>query len=294
VEDGDSMIRKILGGIITIFFMAALASPIFAANYPKYFNRELNDYAGIINEEDKNEIVNAVKELKNKSGVIVTVLTIEAVEKYEPGKNPDDFAKEIFDEWNMGKKGILVIFSFQDKELKILTGTAYGNRMEKNIAAIQEGIIKPYFQKELYSKGIKAGTLELISLVSQRGIIVLGYWFEKEKFILSAVIGAIIIFFILAALSFMIQKEKGWGFIVFRVIFGLLGILISLIMFGMVNGDHSNRHRYYNREEDFFNMYDKDTFSLTYGGFWSWFGFRPPEIKRDELKRGGGSKGSWK
>ncbi|WP_373897703.1 YgcG family protein [Haloimpatiens sp. FM7315] len=116
----------------------------------------VNDYADMIDENTKENLVSTGKELEDKTGAQLVVVTIKSL----GDENIEDYANKLFRKWGIGEKnkdnGLLILISKEDRKWKVEVGTGlegaitdiYSSRV-MNDEYVKEA------RKENYSEGIK-------------------------------------------------------------------------------------------------------------------------------------------
>jgi len=115
----------------------------------------VQDFANILNEEEKSEIIDMAKKLDEETEAQVGVLTVDSLND----SDIDNFSNEAFREYGLGSKelnnGILIILAIKEKQIRIEVG--YG--LEVRVTDIKSGEIldnyaTPYLKEKKYDKAI--------------------------------------------------------------------------------------------------------------------------------------------
>ena len=155
------LLKNKLSVSIIIFFLILIVSIPCLVNgqskIPEPTNlKYVNDYVGVIDNESKNYIAALGKELEEKTGAQMTVVTINSLE----GKDVESYANELFRTWGIGQKdkdnGLLVLLSMQDKKWRVEVGRGLeGAITDIYSARVMDNIAKPLFKQGKYGEGLK-------------------------------------------------------------------------------------------------------------------------------------------
>jgi uncharacterized protein len=134
--------------------------------FPKPVDKCVNDFAGLINTEDKKKIKLLCEEIVKDESAVIVVVTIDSIPKVKKEyKNPVTFGTALFNKWGIGRKGVndgvLIFISKNDKQIAIVTGllTRYFLPDSEASKILSEYII-PRFKKGNFGAGIIAGIIE--------------------------------------------------------------------------------------------------------------------------------------
>lgn len=140
-----------------------------AQSYPEPSDLSVNDFAGIIDDETEQRLVEKLDALRAETDVELVVLTLSRQEMFAPDLSLKDFARGIFDEWGIGDKkrddGILVLVLRGDQAMRIALGKAYGKKADKASDKAVEQSFLPAFREDRYQQGIENGVTDLIENV---------------------------------------------------------------------------------------------------------------------------------
>lgn len=244
--------RLFLYYFLFIFIILSVSSSI-GANYPKRFNKQINDYGNVLKEEDKKIITDTIKKLETETKIDLTLLTIDSVSTYQ-GVTIEKLGKIIFKNWQIGgtenSRGILVLFALNDRQIRIQMGPAYGNTMDKDMKNIVDKTVNTFFINELYSAGLKSLIENVANTAPGAGVTLGGTWINisKEKLVWYTGIGLVVIFYILAVISYAKDNKQGWGYwVIFYtgiVLITTITVLLTILLSGG-RGHYHNRHHSY-------------------------------------------------
>ena len=114
----------------------------------------VTDNANVLKDETKDYIVTYSDFLKDKEKIDYYVVTLKSVE----GINLKEYTDYIYDSFNMNEKGLLIVFSKSDRQLRIKTGIKLSKIIPDDV--IEEYInsyFMPYLKDEDWNSGIKNG-----------------------------------------------------------------------------------------------------------------------------------------
>lgn len=162
--------RKLMKIIILWIALVLLSLTSYAAsNYPDptdiFF---VNDFAGVLNQTTKDNIASLGKQLEDKTGAQVVLVTINSLD----GQDIDSYANELFTKWGIGQKekdnGILILNSVGDRMLRIEVGYGLeGAVTDIKTADIREQYMNPYLKENNYNAGLYSGYTALVSEVAR-------------------------------------------------------------------------------------------------------------------------------
>ena len=114
----------------------------------------VTDNANVLKDETKDYIVTYSDFLKDKEKIDYYVVTLKSLE----GINLEEYTDYIYDSFNMNEKGLLIVFSKSDRQLRIKTGIKLSKIIPDDV--IEEYInsyFMPYLKDEDWNSGIKNG-----------------------------------------------------------------------------------------------------------------------------------------
>ena len=114
----------------------------------------VTDNANVSKDETKDYIVTYSDFLKDKEKIDYYVVTLKSLE----GINLKEYTDYIYDSFNMNEKGLLIVFSKSDRQLRIKTGIKLSKIIPDDV--IEEYInsyFMPYLKDEDWNSGIKNG-----------------------------------------------------------------------------------------------------------------------------------------
>ena len=159
-------IPKIL--ILFILIPLAIIPSSMAANpFPKPQGL-VNDFAGVIPQEDEKTLVALTGELLQKTGVPVVVVTMPDI----GGAEYNDYANRLYSAWGIGKtgedKGVLVFLTVKERKMRIETGYGVeGILPDGLVGEIRDRYMIPYFKENRFGEGLLNGTHALSQVIAK-------------------------------------------------------------------------------------------------------------------------------
>jgi uncharacterized protein len=145
--------RSLLGALL---FLAAVRPAAAIVHLPPPEDRSVHDFAGVLSPEAVSRMEARHKELFDKTGVALVVVTVKNLD----GEPIDDFAVRTAKEWGVGKKGqdrgIVVALSTGDRRVYIATGYGVeGYLPDGKIGGILDEYVIPQLRQNDWSGGIE-------------------------------------------------------------------------------------------------------------------------------------------
>lgn len=221
--------------------LVLLVKPVFA--YPKPIGF-VNDFADVLSSEFEENLENKLTSFRDQQGPEVVVVTVKTLE----GDVVENYAVELFNQWNIGKKGedngVLFLVAIEDRKMRIEVGYgAEANLNDAKAGRIIRNTIAPEFKNEDYEAGIEKGTEEIIAslkgLESEESPALLTSE-DVDLFTIFAIFFFSGIFIYLVA--FLARSKSWWaggviGFIIgiitsltVGIILGLIGLILDYIL----------------------------------------------------------------
>ncbi|MBI3245440.1 MAG: TPM domain-containing protein [Deltaproteobacteria bacterium] len=128
----------------------------------------VSDFAGVIDPSTRLQLTNLLRELQEKTGVEIAVVTVDTTQPL----SPFDYAMKVAEAWKPGAKGkdngVVFLVATKDRKMFIVTGYGVeGALPDGKVGAIQDEYIVPAFKQGDYSRGIVEGTRVMASLIAQ-------------------------------------------------------------------------------------------------------------------------------
>ena len=122
--------------IFLFIILLLVFTQIFALKVPKLIGH-INDYAGILSQQEKNTLERMLISVENKTSSQIVLLTIPSLK----GESLEDFSLNVVETWKIGQKefdnGILLLIAMKERKIRIEVG--YG--LEHIITDAKSGFI---------------------------------------------------------------------------------------------------------------------------------------------------------
>ena len=155
----------------TFFAACAFATPSIPPR-PSGSGIYVQDYAGVIKDADKRQMLSVGRNLDEKTTAQLAVVTVNSLED----QPIEDYALAILREWGIGQKeknnGVLIVVAVKDRTSRIEVGYGLeGVLPDGKTGRIQDEYMLPYFKQGDYSKGIKLGyTATAMTIAKSAGV----------------------------------------------------------------------------------------------------------------------------
>jgi len=153
--------RKLFFLLLIFFSLNAFADDI--PGYSSY----VNDYAGVITEKDKASMESVAKEVEDKTGAQIAVLTVKSMAPYA---SIEDFGMAVAEKWKVGQKdkdtGIIIILAMEERKVRIEVGYGLeGIFNDARAGRILDNTILPYFRGGDFSAGLRRGMFKIADTI---------------------------------------------------------------------------------------------------------------------------------
>ena len=136
----------------------------------------INDFAGVISPEHEEKMNLLARELLNKTGATVTVVTLKDI----GGANVDEFTSRLYEQWGVGKKGedrgAMLLIALKERKVRIEVGYGLEGIIPDGLAGqIRDEAMIPYLKKGDYGLGLLNGLSAVASIIAKdQGITLTG------------------------------------------------------------------------------------------------------------------------
>lgn len=217
----------------------------------------VNDYAGLLDEETKNYIINVNKKLYSQTGAQIVVVTVPSLE----GDSLEDYATELFRDFGIGDKtknnGLLLLLALKERQFRVEVGYGLeGILPDAKTGRIQDEYIIPYLKENEWNAGIKNGFNAFLEIISNEYNIEVGgetpvyVGGTVMEFQLSVFSGMLLIFEgIIAPIGFFIygvilqkskKKKAEKNKIKSRIIIGMFFIMFIFVILAVIGSNITN------------------------------------------------------
>lgn len=127
----------------------------------------VSDFAGVLDAGTKTRLANVIRELKEKTGAEIAVVTVRTTKP----ETAFDYGMAIAEQWKPGTKGkdngVVFLIATDDRELQILTGYGVeGPLPDGKVGEIRDRLVVPAFRAGDYARGIVDATTTMASLIA--------------------------------------------------------------------------------------------------------------------------------
>src|SRR3989344_4632689 len=226
----NSSMSKLLIFSFCIFFLPFIVFAYTSPGKPQGF---VNDFAGVLKAEEKQNIEIQLGELKKSTGAEVAVVTISSL----GDETIESYAVKRFQEWGIGEKGkdngLLILVALNDREARIEVG--YG--LEGTVTDLQAGqvvrlVMIPAFKEGKYGHGITGAAKAITDIISKspEAVVYSGTDTRSPSNPKNDIDFAALFFIVIIILNIMVRflgKTKSWW--LGGVVGGVVGAIIGLI-----------------------------------------------------------------
>jgi len=137
--------------------------------FPDYQSTTVNDFADLLTPAQEAALTQELDDLRNDTGVEMTVLTLATQADYAPGQTLETFATGLFNHWGIGdassNDGVLVLVIRDDRTLRVELGAAFGRDWDADVERVIDAHFLPAMSQDDFARGIQEGTEALIDLI---------------------------------------------------------------------------------------------------------------------------------
>src|SRR3989338_6796847 len=161
-----NQIRKfaLLTFLTFLFFFA----PRIYANHIPAPTGYVNDFAGVLTADQKNNLENSLRTFEQKSSNEIAIALVQSLN----GDSIENFTLKTFEEWKIGKKGkdngVLFLAAIEDRKMRIEVG--YGAEpflTDGEAGQILRDSVTPSFREGKYGEGVNRAVAAIEKELSQ-------------------------------------------------------------------------------------------------------------------------------
>ncbi len=128
----------------------------------------VNDFAGILSQKTKNDLIRLSSSVYNKTGVALVLATVPSLD----GDEIDDLTNKLYEKWGIGKKGVdegvLILLAMKERKIRIETGYGVeGYITDLQATRIRQNATTQYLARNQWDNGIAFMFISLIELIAQ-------------------------------------------------------------------------------------------------------------------------------
>lgn len=151
--------NKFLRFLTFFILLASFSCSIFAFasdNFPTPTSyKYINDYVGIIDNEQSKNIISIGKELEDKTGAQAVIVIVDSTNDVPI----EDYSNKLFRNWGIGQKGkdngLLILLALNDRKWRVEVGRGLEGAIPDALSnRIMESIAKPSFVEGNYAEGL--------------------------------------------------------------------------------------------------------------------------------------------
>jgi len=166
-KNKNALVKRAIARVGFVWVVLLAAQILWSMNVPALKGR-VNDYAGVLNSTQKEQLETLLQDAENKTSSQVVLLTVNSLE----GEALEVYSIKVVENWKIGQKefnnGVLVLLALAEKKIRIEVG--YG--LEPILTDMKTGyitreIILPYFKKGDYYGGLSQGLTAVTGLISR-------------------------------------------------------------------------------------------------------------------------------
>lgn len=172
-----SMRRTVLNNLYVLCVLCVLYLDFSAqTTTPKYppYTGHVNDFAGVINAQTKNDLEKLLTDFERASGAQIGVAIIRSLE----AQPIEDYANGLYRAWGIGgksgdnkDKGALLLIALDDRKTRLEVGYGLEGDMPDGLAGETIRKMRPYLQQQKYSEGVTVGVRTIVdTLCAKWGI----------------------------------------------------------------------------------------------------------------------------
>lgn len=135
---------------------------VHALDYPPSPNVRVNDYAGILQPPEKQELESILREHETTTSNQIVVAIFPTLEQ----ESLEDYVNRLFEKWAIGQKvnnnGVLLAIFLKERQVRIEVGYGLEGRLTDALSSrIIRNELAPDFRAGRYGAGIKKGVLAI-------------------------------------------------------------------------------------------------------------------------------------
>jgi uncharacterized protein len=136
---------------------------------PALTDRPVNDLAGVIDEAHASTIEAMCRELKQKSGDAVFVVTVKTI---APWGDIRQYAVKLFEKQGLGERGkdngLLVLLALEERRVWVEVGYGLEPYITDGFAGeTSRQVMTPFFRRGDYGEGLEAGVARLVGRIAE-------------------------------------------------------------------------------------------------------------------------------
>jgi uncharacterized protein len=151
--------------VVFSFFLVSLS--VGADKFPRP-QGAVNDFAGVISSRYERSMDLLAREVLQKTGVSVVVVTVKSIEDNDPA----DYANRLYEAWGIGTKGedkgVLIFLTLKERRIRIETGYGVeGILPDGRVGEVLDRYSVPYLKQGDYGKGLANAMAALSTIIAK-------------------------------------------------------------------------------------------------------------------------------
>ncbi|MBW1773980.1 MAG: TPM domain-containing protein [Deltaproteobacteria bacterium] len=161
-------VKRLFQFSLLLWGLLILACPS-AAEQPIPKSKGLvNDFAQVISPAYEQKIGTITRELLQKTGIPVVVVTMPDI----GGAEYNDYANRLYETWGIGKKGedkgVLIFVTVKERKMRIEVGYGLEGVIPDGLAGeIRDRYMVPYLKKNQFNEGLLNGVLGVTQVIAK-------------------------------------------------------------------------------------------------------------------------------
>lgn len=159
----------VLRCVAVVLLMAGHARLQAEVVWPDYSDLHVNDYIGLLDEATATTLGEQLRQLRQHTGVEMTVVIIERRSDHGFRGPIEPFATGLFNHWGVGSAerndGVMLLVSRSDRDVRIELGAGYPGSADRQARRVIDETLLPRFRQGDFDQGIAEGVVALIGLV---------------------------------------------------------------------------------------------------------------------------------
>ena len=167
LDDMRPFPKIVMLSFIALFTTSLLASVFAETSLPKP-SGPVNDFAEVITSPYEKRISNLAKELLDKTGVALVLVTMHDLGVADS----NEYANRLYNAWGIGKtgedRGILILVSVREQKMRIRMGSGLKALLSPGqVGEIQDRFVAPLLKQNNYDDGLLNGVVAIAKIISK-------------------------------------------------------------------------------------------------------------------------------
>ena len=171
------MMKRLSTALLLVLVLALPAGPLDGADpvFPRPAGA-VNDFAGVIPAGERESMENLAREVLQKTGTAVVVVTVPTV----GDRSADDYATRLYESWGIGRrgedKGVLILLALKERRVRIETGYGVEGILPDGVVGeILRLHVIPHLKQGDYGKGLSNAMTAVADVIArQAGVTLTG------------------------------------------------------------------------------------------------------------------------